>query len=212
MFGLMVLGAAALYLALMCFVVRWAWLKGRASGGSLLKASGFAVVGFLVVYLPVFWQLLPTLILYSHYCRKDAGFWARVPAQQWLAAHDAQVREANALPRQQREMTSKSMNLPDGFSRSVYFNGLLTSDFKSERLDAWGGIVNRLTWRTADAASGEVLAVAIDYRSGYGDLRSWLNAESCVSRPPVAVGELVKPITSLDHKQHYDRILQGEKL
>jgi hypothetical protein len=45
MLGLMVLGAAALYLALMFFVVRWAWRRGRASGGSLLKASVFSVIG-----------------------------------------------------------------------------------------------------------------------------------------------------------------------
>lgn len=212
MFGLMVLGAAALYLVLMFVGVRWAWRKGRVGGGSLLKASAFAVIAFLVVYLPVLWQLLPTMLLHRHYCQKDSGFSARVPAEQWLTANEAQVRAVRALLSTQREAISKDTMLPDGFSRSIHFDGLLASDFKSEKLDAWGGAVSRLTWRTADAASGEVLAVAIDYRSGYGDLRSWLNAESCVSRPPVAVGEPVKRVMPLDYKQVYDRILQGEKL
>jgi hypothetical protein len=212
MLGLMVFGSAALYLGLMLWVMIWAWGKGRANGGSALRATAFAAVGFLSLYLPVFWNHIPTLVLRHHYCAKDAGFVAHVPAEQWLAEHAEQVSATRALPREQREKTLSSTALPDGFTRDIYFSGLLASDSNVETISAWGGSVRRRSSRIVDARSGELLATATDYTTGKEeDLRMWLNTNSCVTRPTREVGQPVTPSQPFDFLTFYTSMLRGEQ-
>jgi hypothetical protein len=211
MFGLMVLGSAALYLGLMFWVVRWAWRKGRANGGSVARAAMFAFVGFLAVYLPVFWNHVPVLLAHRSMCAKDAGFTAFVPAEQWRAEHAAQVKVALALPREQREKTLSSARLPDGFTRDVHFNGLLTSDLKAETFLAWGVSITRAASRRVDQQSGVVLATAVDYSIGtQDDLRMWLRKSSCVARPPYVAGQPAEPVQPFDFLVVYSHRLKGE--
>ena len=212
MFGLMVFGAAAPYLGLMLWVVIWAWRKGRASGGSALRGMAFAAVGFLIVYLPVFWNHLPTLVVRNHYCAKDAGFVAHVPAEQWLAEHAEQVSATNALPRIQRERTLSSTALPDGFKRDIHFNGLLAHEWKVETIQAWGASVRRRTSRIVDARNGKLLATATDYMTGEAeDLRMWLNTDSCVARPTGQVGQPDTPSQPFDFLTFYASTLKGQQ-
>jgi hypothetical protein len=212
MLGLMYLGAAALYLALMFFVVLWAWRIGRANGGSRLKGAGFGLVGFLVVYLPVFWNLVPTVLVHRHYCEKDAGFFVQMPADQWHATHESEVELINKLSRNLREATSPTTLLPGGSGRSTHFNGLLASDFKSERLSTWSVDLRRLTWRTVDARTGAVLATVVDYQTGPApDMRFWVRRPSCFVRPPVGSGQERRALLPLDRLFAHDRTLRGEK-
>jgi hypothetical protein len=74
MIGLMLLGAGALYFGLMFFVMRGAWRAGRSEGGSVLQGLAFAFAGFLLVYLPIFWNHIPVLLEHRARCAKDAGF------------------------------------------------------------------------------------------------------------------------------------------
>jgi hypothetical protein len=210
MMGLLYLAAAAVYLTLMFFVVRWAWRKGRSGGGSMAKASAFAFVGFLAVYLPVFWNHIPTVLTHRSMCAKEAGFKALVPAEQWRAQHAAAVDAVRQLPRDKREKTSSEYQGPDGFRRFTYFGGLLANDFKGEAFGGWGIEVDRTTFRIVDAATAEVLATSTDFRTGkQSDLRFWLYRDGCVQRTSFKVGQPDPPVTPRDHLFFYDNQLQG---
>ena len=209
--GLLYLIAAALYFWLMYAAVRWAWRKGHVGGGSRGRAIAFATAAFLAVYLPLFWGLIPTVLVHRHFCAKDAGFTAYVDAKQWHAKNFDKVAAVNVLPRAERERSQAVGATVDGFVRYATHGGLLLQDFKSERIDIPGLTVRRSSWRVADARVNEVIAMAVDYSTGNReDVRMWLHREGCTSRPPAAFGEPVRPVTSLDLFQEYGRKLIGE--
>ena len=177
MLGLMYLGAAILYLALMFFVVRAAWHAGRAKGGSIGKGVGFALLAFLAVYMPVFWSFLPTVLVHQQLCARDAGFRAVIAADQWLEANHDQVM-------QRRELNASDLvRLPDtadGYERMAMLRGAIFSDFKATKISKYGVTLTRLEWRKVDASTNRTLAVAVDYTTGAPeDARVWLVRGSC---------------------------------
>lgn len=128
MIGLMLLGAGALYFGLMFFVMRWAWRAVRADGGSMLAASTFAFVGFLLFYLPVFWNHIPVLLAHRSMCEKDAGFKAYVTPEQWIALNKNEI---NALVRsevEKKERNAETRKIADDFDQRIFFGGLLFSE------------------------------------------------------------------------------------
>jgi hypothetical protein len=213
MLGLMYLCSAALYVALIFFVVRWAWRSGRTSGGSKVRGASFGAIGFLAVYLPVFWNLVPTIFVHRYYCERDAGLFVQMQADKWYANNQAKVELINKLPRNLREATSPTILLPDGFSRFTHFNDLLASDFKSEQLPAWSVDLRRQTWRTVDARTGAILASVIDYQTGREtDLRFWLRNSTCFNRRSfVDAREGLAALLPLDKLFAYESVLKGEK-
>jgi hypothetical protein len=59
-------------------VVRWAKNRGRSP-------VRWGIVAGLVMYHLVFWDFLPTLIVYKYYCATKAGFWVYKTPEQWKA-------------------------------------------------------------------------------------------------------------------------------
>lgn len=80
--GLVILGAMGLYLLISVGVVVWAAGYARKNGKSA-KRWGFSAA--LVMYLLVFWDHIPTLIVHKYYCEKEAGFWVYKTLDQWKA-------------------------------------------------------------------------------------------------------------------------------
>jgi hypothetical protein len=82
MIGLTILAAFAVYLIICIFVVRgairWARRRGRSSWR-------WGIAAGLFMYLLVFWDHIPTLVLYEYYCNTKAGFWVYKPPEQWKA-------------------------------------------------------------------------------------------------------------------------------
>ena len=163
MLGLMYLGAAVLYLAVMFVVMRWAWRAGRAGGGSGLKASGYAFVGFLVVYLPVFWNHIPVLLMQQARCAGDAGFTVFVTAEQWAQKNKEIVASLRGVD---LERMTPSRQLPSGFSRREFFAGALAIETRST-IEEWLGVrFARSEVRTVDARTGELLTLDISHGIG----------------------------------------------
>lgn len=83
--GVVVFGAVTVYaiaiVAAMWFAYRWAAKRAYSRTKRWLAAMG----GFLLVYLPVFWDQVPTLIAHEYYCEKEAGFWIYKTVDQWKA-------------------------------------------------------------------------------------------------------------------------------
>ena len=76
MLGLVVLVVMVLYLWLLVWATRRGWRWGiEKKGWAGHKRWLGAASGFLIVYLPVFWDFLPTVAVHQFYCAKDSGFW-----------------------------------------------------------------------------------------------------------------------------------------
>jgi hypothetical protein len=176
MLGLMYLGAAALYLTLMFYVVRWAWRTGRAGGGSAVKASAFAFVGFLAVYLPVFWNHIPIVLAHRSMCAKDAGFKVHVTPAQWGAQNKEVLGSLRGVD---LDKTTASRTLASGFSRYEFFGGALSRETKTQIGRLFGMNVVRAESKLLDARTGEVLTSRIGYAVGpREDARIWLTGYS----------------------------------
>ncbi len=179
MFGLMVLGAAALYLGLMFLVVRWAWRKGRGNGGSVGKASAFAALGFLLVYLPVFWNHIPVLLAHRAMCAKDAGFTAYVAPEQWRQQNRDRLA---GLKGEDLTKMSKRHEMPEGFSRYEHFAGLLATEERTVRQPLFGIVVYRIEDRVRDVRNGQLVSTYVDYRVGHReDIRLWFGGYGCIA-------------------------------
>jgi hypothetical protein len=82
MAGLSILVALFLYLlvsaGVVFWVVRWAKRKGRGP-------VRWGIFAALVMYHLVFWDFIPTLVVYKYYCATKAGFWVYTTPEQWKA-------------------------------------------------------------------------------------------------------------------------------
>lgn len=191
MLGLMYLGAAALYLVVLILVVHWAWRAGRVNGGSLVKASAFALLGFLVVYLPVFWNHLPIVLTHRSMCTNDAGSKVYVTPQQWVDANRERIVDLRSVD---LEKATPSRALPSGFARSEFFGGYLASESRATEERRFGMQFIRAESRLLDVRTGTVMISEVGYSVGpREDARIWLLWHTCPSRADGA------PIPSIDY-------------
>lgn len=76
---LMLLAIIALtFLVLVPMAVAYAKRTGRSKWR-------WGIGAFLLVYLPIFWDWLPTVAVHQYYCAKESGFWVYKTLDQWKA-------------------------------------------------------------------------------------------------------------------------------
>jgi len=61
-------------------VVPLAIVYAKRTAGSKWR---WGVGAFLLVFLPIFWDWLPTVATHQYYCAKDSGFWVYKTLEQW---------------------------------------------------------------------------------------------------------------------------------
>ena len=175
--GLAYLGAAALFLIVMFWVMRWGWRYGRANGGSVSKAAAFAFAGFLVVYLPVFWNWIPVVLTHRYLCNTDAGFTAYVTPEQWVEQNRSHLSPAKAA---ELETLANSETLPSGAVRYDILPGLLKREQTDEKWQQYGLNFYRVESRLFDARNNFLLTKRVDYAVGSrDDARLWLRLTGC---------------------------------
>lgn len=180
MLGLMYVGAAMLYLLLMWKVVRWAWVRGREGGGSFVRGIVFSVIGFLFVFLPIFWNWIPTAVVHRSLCNQDAGFKLSLSAKQWV---DANASTLSALHGIDINKSTKTRVLPNGFARSEFFGGILARESLDQKFRRYAMDIWRQESRIVDARTGTPLVSRVDYSIGSrDDARIWMTKRSCFSR------------------------------
>lgn len=81
MLALAVLFFVVLYLLLSTLVV---WGAVRLAQRRGIKGWKFGVPAALAMYLIVFWDHIPTLVLHKYYCETEAGFWVYKTPEQWI--------------------------------------------------------------------------------------------------------------------------------
>lgn len=127
MIGLMYVLAAAIYVVVKA--VGFAWRKGLASG-SRKRAWAYGALAFLVVYLPVFWDYIPTLIAHRYYCAKDGGLHVYKDPRVWLAEQKGEIERLRV--KAGGEHVGKI--LPDGWERSYLVNKEVAFEIRQKRI------------------------------------------------------------------------------
>ena len=82
MAGLAILFLLALYLLLFIGVV---WLVARWAGKHGRSKWRWGLLAAFVMYNLVFWDFIPTYVVYKYYAHTKAGFWVYKTPEQWKA-------------------------------------------------------------------------------------------------------------------------------
>ena len=180
MFGLVVFGALGIYLVLLIavtrFSYRWAAKKGLPRGKRWAVAAG----GFLLVYLPVFWDHIPTVVAHQYYCHKEAGFWVYKTLDQWKAENPGVMETLIANKDAPSTRQGDMQNYIDTYFLNQRINKLVKKNGPF--------LFNRWRWEqeVVDVKTNEVLARYVDFSTGNGfiggpprTLRFWLQSDHC---------------------------------
>ncbi len=178
MFGLVVLIVMVLYLWLLVWATKRGWRWGiEKQGWTGGKRWRGAAIGFLLVYLPVFWDFIPTVAVYQFYCAKDAGFWVYKTLDQWKAENPGVMETLveNKIIRTRR--AGDDENHTDTQILNQRFRWTTEKNHPVILLS-----VNSLKREIVDSQYGEVVARHVDfgsYSAGWGGLKFWTSIESC---------------------------------
>ena len=178
--GLVIFGALAVYVivlvAVTWFAYRWAAKRGLSRGKRWLAAMG----GFLAVYLPVFWDHIPTLVAHKYYCEKEAGFWVYKTLDQWNAENLGVAATLVAKKGSPSTRQGDMENYTDTYSLNSRFIWIVKHNGQF--------LFNR--WRheqeVVDVKTGNVLARYVDFstsqirrQAGWSGWKMWLDVRHC---------------------------------
>ncbi len=171
MFGLAVIVVGALYLVLLLWATASGWRLGVDWRGK--KPWLGAIIGFLIVFLPVFWDWIPTVVVHKYYCAKDSGFWVYKTLDQWKKENPgvAETLVANKDP----------VTIQNAYVLNQRFNWVI----KQEQYFPLNYMM-REEQQVVDSKTGEVLARYVDYsasherpQAGWSGWKMWLDSPHC---------------------------------
>ena len=160
--GAVILPLMAIYFALLIWAARrgWRWAKDHGWEGS--KRWLGAICGFLIVYLPVFWDWIPTVVTHHYYCEKEAGFWVYKTVDQWRKENPGVMEtlvfnekrpfkyKGDEINRESVRFLNDRINLVSARNR---VSGILH--------------VKKYDYQVVDAKSNEILARYVNFEYGY---------------------------------------------
>jgi hypothetical protein len=178
--GIVLFGALGLYIIV---VIACVGLAARAAKQRGANPWVWGTLGGLAIYLPVFWDHLPTVLAHNYYCKKDAGFRIYKTLAQWEVEHPGVAR---TLTFRTIPALDDIVDRPDG-SRRYRLNERFIMERQSHPIGALS--TTKHDERFLDVKTGEMLAERVSVTSGYGttavarDIRSykfWLSLDPCI--------------------------------
>lgn len=178
MIGLIVLIVIGVYLAAFYLVVR-ATVRWARNNGRSTKRWGW--IAALAMYLPVFWDHIPTVLLHQYLCATEQGFWVYKTVEEWQQENPG-VAE-----------TLRWSNVPKKFKAPALKYGLILNEriaWELRQRQPLSLLPVRITdERIVDRVNGEVMAKNIRVGAGHGNLalggkgawKFWLNMPPCRS-------------------------------
>lgn len=177
MIGLIVLFAFVVYLWLSSLVVwlamRWAKRTGRS-------ARRWGIAAGLFMYLLVFWDHIPTLVLHKYYCATKAGFWVYKTPEQWKAENPG---VAETLTWREKSQRYQNADGSWGFKLNERFV------WEHQQPKSLVLPVNFDIESIIDTKDGNIMIRRVTVWSGYGNfalggtdwkvLKFWVKAETC---------------------------------
>ena len=163
MFGLMVFGAIGLYLLVLIGATYWGYHHAAPKGSSRKTRWLWAGSIFLLVYLPVFWDWIPTIVMHQYYCATDAGFWVYKSVDQWKKENpgvmDTLVHKH--LSPSRSDVFENGHGRKDTYFLNKRFNWIVIQQ------DAFPLLaIIRTEWDVIDVKTNEVLARYVDFGTG----------------------------------------------
>lgn len=175
--GLVVLFVILLYLAALvaapAIAYRWA---AQSDGWSSRERKGIAAIAFAILFLPMFWDWIPTVWAYSYYCDTYFGLAISRTPQQWKKENPG---VAETLVRQTPSLSGGSIG-----NRYYQLNQRFRWEIRNT--DRFLTIVQR-DETLVDSHTGDVLIRYIDFFTSHNvrsiqslrDVKVWLNRNSC---------------------------------
>jgi len=172
MMGLGILSAFALYLVISILVVRIAARAAKKRGRSPLRWGAAAA---LVMYLLVFWDHVPTLLVHWYYCKEEAGIWVYKTPDQWKKNNPGVI-ENLPMPgpsgsRSKWEEFDGGSGIANTYSLNERFNWIVKKQDISNLLP-----IIRKEQLVNDVTRNETLARYVDFSTG----NSVKNTKSCL--------------------------------
>ncbi len=145
----------------------------KRTGRSKLR---WGLVGFIAVFMAIFWDLIPTMAVHQYYCSKEAGLWIYKTFDQWKTENPGVMETlvANKVwPHQQIE--GKDVAIINQRMSLVYAerNELFLHRWSDSRV-------------LVDTKNNEVLARYVDFstshekqQAGWSGWKFWLSNEYC---------------------------------
>lgn len=176
MIGLMIISAFLLYLLISLGVILAARGWARRTGRSPARWGWIAALG---MYLLVFWDWIPTLLVHKYYCSAEAGFWIYKTVDQWKAENPGVMETLVANKGAPSARQGSIQNYTDTYFLNQRFNWVVK---KTGPL-----LFNRWRWEDEilDIKTNEVLARYVDFSTGNGNIggelpiRFWLQIGHC---------------------------------
>lgn len=187
MIGLVIFVVGVIYLTLLYWATRaayrWAMNKGLSKTRSWVVGAG----GFLVIYLPVFWDHIPTLFAKQYLCVTEARFQVFKTVEQWKKENSGIFETLS--PPSPSGSPSRYEKFDDGHGKTnTYFlnerfRWIVTQQDLSRILP-----IIRREEQLVDSRKNEVLARYVDFGTGNsvkntigppGPLKFWLRSGKC---------------------------------
>ena len=174
--GVVILLVVLAYLAVLIGAPIIGYRLAARSGWQKSRRWLVAVVVFLAIFLPMFWDWVPTALLHSHYCGKYGGLTVAKTAEQWVQDNPG-VAETLKKP-------SKPLQTGAWPKYSRVLNQRMRLETESSEM-AFG--LRQSERRVVDQKTGETLVRLVDFSTGqsirafshFRDIKIWMHLESC---------------------------------
>lgn len=160
--GAVILPLMVLYLLLLVWATRRGWRWAVERGWQGRKRWLGAAYGFLIVYLPVFWDWIPTVVAHRYYCETEAGFWVYKTPELWKKENPGVMETLVANKGAPLTRNGDDTNFTDTYFLNNRINKVVQENRVSVALHIF-----RHEQEVVDTKSNQVLARYVDFRAGY---------------------------------------------
>jgi hypothetical protein len=141
----------------------------------------WGIGAFLLVFLPIFWDWIPTVAVQQYYCAKEAGFWVYKTPDQWKTENPGVMETLVANKGAPSSRQGDMENYTDTYLLNSRFNWTVKHNGKL--------LFNR--WRheqeVLDTKNNAVLARYVDFstsqeqqQAGWNGWKFWLANGHCI--------------------------------
>ncbi|WP_077929100.1 hypothetical protein [Wohlfahrtiimonas populi] len=191
MLGLAVLFVMAIYFMILFLVIRFCYKKAINKGKTKKIAFLFGLLGFSLVFLPVFWDYIPNRIYFNYLCKNDTQLQVYKTFEEWNTENPDVLETLTPFSYEERDEKIKTdpnyrNRSFDGITYEVRFANQRILFYWSKPLSQKLALqIKRSSYLLFDIKSNQVIAKIDKISSGPGNVlelggkgyKIWLNDE-----------------------------------
>ncbi len=161
MFGIAIVLTFLFYLVVTFVLVLLVSRSARKRGK---KGWKWGLPAAICMYLLVFWDHIPTLVLHDYYCSTEAGFWMHVTPEQWVLENPGVIKtlKESLAPKFSSADTWKNET---GTIQRFWATQRFYKEIRRKQIFASLGLTEK---RFVDATTGKLIANSLSYYRGVG--------------------------------------------